>query len=61
MEELEAADWYDQRAEAARDDGLRHAAMLLEWLRRRDSFAFGKEVSSAIFEAALRSLREDRP
>ena len=48
MEELEAADWYDQRVDAAQDDELRailahnrdeekeHAAMLLEWLRRRD-------------------------
>jgi len=48
MEELEAVDWYDQRAEAATDPELRdilrhnrdeekeHAAMALEWLRRRD-------------------------
>ncbi len=48
MEELEAVDWYDQRVDAARDDELRailahnrdeekeHAAMVLEWLRRRD-------------------------
>jgi ferritin-like protein len=48
MEELEAVDWYDQRAFAATDDELRavlehnrdeekeHAAMALEWLRRRD-------------------------
>jgi len=48
MEELEAVDWYDQRAEAASDPELRdilrhnrdeekeHAAMALEWLRRRD-------------------------
>jgi ferritin-like protein len=48
MEELEAVDWYDQRAEAAADPELRailehnrdeekeHAAMTLEWLRRRD-------------------------
>jgi ferritin-like protein len=48
MEELEAVDWYDQRAEAATDDELRailahnrdeekeHAVMTLEWLRRRD-------------------------
>ncbi len=48
MEELEAADWYDQRIDAAQDEELRailshnrdeekeHAAMLLEWLRRRD-------------------------
>lgn len=48
MEELEAVDWYDQRIDAAGDEELReilrhnrdeekeHAAMLLEWLRRRD-------------------------
>jgi len=48
MEELEAVDWYDQRIDAADDPELRailthnrdeekeHAAMALEWLRRRD-------------------------
>ena len=48
MEELEAVDWYDQRASAAsdpeladvlahnRDEEKEHAAMLLEWIRRRD-------------------------
>ncbi len=48
-EELEAIDWYDQRVSATsdtslasvlaynRDDEKEHAAMLLEWLRRRDS------------------------
>jgi ferritin-like protein len=48
MEELEAVDWYRQRAEAAvdhelagilvhnRDEEKEHAAMVLEWLRRRD-------------------------
>ncbi len=48
MEELEAVDWYDQRVHAATDEELsgllahnrdeekEHAAMLLEWLRRRD-------------------------
>lgn len=47
-EELEAIDWYDQRADASEDDDLRevlrhnrddekeHAAMNLEWLRRHD-------------------------
>ena len=47
-EELEAIDWYDQRVKATsdaslasvltynRDDEKEHAAMLLEWLRRRD-------------------------
>jgi len=48
MEELEAIDWYDQRVDATKDEELRailahnrdeekeHAAMALEWLRRRD-------------------------
>jgi len=48
MEELEAVDWYDQRAKATEDADLRailvhnrdeekeHAAMVLEWLRRHD-------------------------
>jgi ferritin-like protein len=48
MEELEAVDWYDQRVDAAgdaelaailahnRDEEKEHAAMTLEWLRRRD-------------------------
>ena len=56
MEELEAVDWYDQRAAATEDDTLRailvhnrdeekeHACMALEWLRRRD----------AVFDANLR-------
>ena len=48
MEELEAVDWYDQRVAATddaelgailahnRDEEKEHAAMMLEWLRRRD-------------------------
>jgi uncharacterized protein len=48
MEELEAVDWYDQRVHATgdpslaevlahnRDEEKEHAAMTLEWLRRRD-------------------------
>jgi ferritin-like protein len=48
MEELDAVDWYDQRIDAAQDEDLKrilahnrdeekeHAAMVLEWLRRRD-------------------------
>jgi hypothetical protein len=34
-EELEAIDWYDQRAKATTDESL--AAILIEWLRRRDT------------------------
>ena len=49
MEELEAVDWYDQRIAATKDSELaeilahnrdeekEHAAMVLEWLRRRDA------------------------
>lgn len=48
QEELEAVDWYRQRAEACSNDELRaillhnmreemeHACMLIEWLRRND-------------------------
>jgi uncharacterized protein len=48
QEELEAADWYDQRVDATQDASLaailahnrdeekEHAMMLLEWLRRHD-------------------------
>src|SRR5260370_97077 len=48
MEELAAVDWYDQRVDATgsedlaavlahnRDEEKEHAAMTLEWLRRRD-------------------------
>jgi uncharacterized protein len=49
MEELEAVDWYDQRAQAThdpelaailahnRDEEKEHATMTLEWLRRNDA------------------------
>lgn len=48
MEELEAVDWYNQRVQVTIDEELRgllihnrdeekeHAAMVLEWIRRRD-------------------------
>lgn len=48
MEELEAIDWYQQRIDASQDEELKkilahnrdeekeHAAMSLEWIRRRD-------------------------
>lgn len=48
-EEIEAADWYDQRVRATKDPSLaailahnrdeekEHACMLLEWLRRNDA------------------------
>lgn len=55
MEELEAVDWYDQRAAATgnaelreiiahnRDEEKEHAMMLLEWLRRNDA-GFAEQI-----------------
>jgi ferritin-like protein len=60
MEELEAIDWYDQRAVASDDEELReilehnrddekeHAAMALEWLRRHDA-ALDEELRRYLF------------
>ena len=60
MEELEAVDWYNQRVDACRDEGLKrilahnrdeekeHAAMVLEWIRRRDP-AFDSELKEYLF------------
>lgn len=64
VEELEAADWYQQRIEAATDEELRailahnrdeekeHASMLLEWVRRNDP-AFAKEMASFLFKEGV--------
>ena len=61
-EELDAIDWYDQRVEATsdaelarllahnRDDEKEHAAMLIEWLRRRDP-GFAHELATYLFAA----------
>lgn len=60
MEELEAVDWYNQRAEACHDQNLKailahnrdeekeHASMLLEWIRRSDP-DFDKELRDYLF------------
>ena len=60
MEELEAVDWYNQRVDACKDPELKktlahnrdeekeHAAMVLEWIRRKDS-AFDKELKEYLF------------
>jgi uncharacterized protein len=60
MEELEAVDWYNQRVDACKDAELReilehnrdeekeHAAMVLEWIRRRDPH-FSKELKKQLF------------
>lgn len=60
MEELEAADWYRQRADDTPDDSLKqvllhnmreeieHASMLIEWLRRNNEF-FAKQLKTYLF------------
>jgi len=60
MEELEAVDWYNQRADACKDAELKgilehnrdeekeHAAMVLEWIRRKDP-TFSKELKEFLF------------
>lgn len=60
MEELEAIDWYNQRVDACRDSDLtdilahnrdeekEHAAMILEWIRRKDS-SFDAELKDFLF------------
>ncbi len=70
MEELEAIDWYDQRAAASDDDELRailehnrddekeHAAMALEWLRRHDS-ALDDQLRKYLFTEGSITAEED--
>ncbi|MGD2141262.1 MAG: ferritin [Burkholderiales bacterium] len=72
MEELEAVDWYDQRVEAAGDAELRailahnrdeekeHAAMVLEWLRRRDTH-FEKQLRKFLFSEGSIEERAEQP
>ena len=60
MEEFEAIDWYQQRVDACKDDELRailahnrdeekeHAAMVLEWIRKKDP-VFDKELRDYLF------------
>ena len=60
LEELEAVDWYNQRIDVCkdrelaailkhnRDEEKEHAAMVLEWIRRRDPL-FDKELKDYLF------------
>ncbi len=60
MEELEAVDWYNQRVDACKDKELadilahnrdeekEHAAMVLEWIRRKDP-KFDHELRDFLF------------
>ncbi|MEQ8701590.1 MAG: ferritin [Bauldia litoralis] len=61
MEELEAVDWYRQRADDCDDEALKaillhnmreemeHAAMVLEWIRRNNA-DFAKEMDDNLFK-----------
>jgi ferritin-like protein len=63
IEELEAVDWYNQRADVCadaalreilihnRDEEIEHAAMGLEWLRRRIP-KFDQELRTYLFTSA---------
>ncbi|MGH9030089.1 MAG: encapsulin-associated ferritin-like protein [Acidimicrobiales bacterium] len=63
QEELEAIDWYDQRVSATddtslaevlahnRDEEKEHAAMTLEWLRRKDP-ALDRNLRQYLFTSA---------
>jgi uncharacterized protein len=70
MEELEAIDWYDQRAAASDDDELRailehnrddekeHTAMALEWLRRHDP-ALDEQLRKYLFTEGSITAKEE--
>lgn len=61
VEELEAIDWYNQRMDATddetvynlvkhnRDEEMEHAAMALEWIRRKMP-EFDKELRDNLFQ-----------
>ena len=61
IEELEAVNWYQERIDATDDQSLKdilihnrdeekeHAAMLIEWIRRKDD-AFNHELETYLFK-----------
>lgn len=63
IEELEAVDWYNQRVDVTKDEDLKavlahnrdeeieHAAMALEWLRRKMP-RFDEELKTYLFTSA---------
>src|SRR5213594_407418 len=73
MEELEAIDWYQQRVDATGDNELKdilrhnrdeekeHAAMVLEWIRRRDP-GFDEVLRAFLFtERPITALEPSAP
>src|SRR5688572_17918928 len=71
MEELEAVDWYQQRIDATndaelkrilehnRDEEKEHAAMVLEWIRRRD-VEFSRVLKTYLFTRGDVTAIEER-
>jgi ferritin-like protein len=71
IEELEAIDWYNQRADVCKDEGLKaillhnrdeeieHAAMGIEWLRRTIA-KFDEELHTYLFtDGPIHALEEE--
>lgn len=70
MEELEAVDWYRQRADDTQDPELKavllhnareemeHAAMVLEWIRRKDK-DFDAQLREYLFQEGSITGREE--
>jgi hypothetical protein len=70
IEELEAVDWYRQRADDCDDDALRkillhnareeieHASMALEWIRRSDA-EFDEQLKEYLFSKGSITEREE--
>ena len=70
MEELEAVDWYQQRVDATedadlarilahnRDEEKEHAAMVLEWIRRKDA-GFDEQLREYLFTDRTLGTAED--
>lgn len=71
MEELEATDWYRQRADDCEDPALKeillhnmreeieHASMILEWIRR-NSGDFDKELKEYLFKDGDIAAHEEK-
>ena len=71
MEEIEAVDWYNQRADVTtdptvkgivehnRDEEIEHAAMAIEWLRRNDP-VWAEELETYLFtQAEITAVEEE--
>ena len=71
MEELEAVDWYNQRAKATsnpdlrailehnRDEEKEHASMVLEWLRRNDPVLAGHFKTYLFTEGSITGIETE--